>query len=139
MTPKGQAGRELDALVAERVMGYVWKDESPSGRFLNSPEGWPAGYVPQGSSEMTWTSHLPHYSTDIAAAWLVVERLMNVDADDASHRYCLDFRADREPWGSDAPFVVEIRTQNAKRLAYVSADTMPLAICRAALAALGAP
>lgn len=44
------AGRELDALVAEKVMGYEVNRE---------------GY----------TGYLPSFSTDIAAAWDVVEKL----------------------------------------------------------------
>jgi len=47
-------GRELDALIAERVMG---------GRKIDDP-GKPFGL-----------GGAPHYSTDIAAAWEVVERL----------------------------------------------------------------
>ena len=50
-------GRELDAIVAERVMGYEVRDET-----------W---RQPPSSS---WRE-VPHYSSDIAAAWEVVERM----------------------------------------------------------------
>src|SRR5919106_517365 len=44
-----EAGRELDALVAEKVMG--WPDYAEK-------------------------NHCPEYSTDIAAAWLIVEEFV---------------------------------------------------------------
>src|SRR5690606_4737413 len=55
-----EAGRDLDALVAEKVLGLrVYRD---SGNvFLGSPDSHPD----------TWG--LPPYSTDIAAAWQVIE------------------------------------------------------------------
>lgn len=51
-----QAGRDLDALVAEKVM------KNPLGR-------------PSFEVAQKWFTDLPHYSTDIAAAWEVVEEL----------------------------------------------------------------
>ncbi len=54
-------GRELDALVAEKVMGWkmdasaVWHGPGPSCLVL------------------------PHYSTDIADAWEIVEKLQSQD------------------------------------------------------------
>ena len=59
--------RELDALVAEKVMGwkpYSKRKQREAGATWTHPDGYNAGY---GS----W----PEYSTDIAAAWLVVEKM----------------------------------------------------------------
>lgn len=55
-----EAGRELDALVAERVMGLEAVND-----------GWVAESFPNGG--MVYP--LPEYSTDIAAAWRIVEIL----------------------------------------------------------------
>lgn len=53
-----QAGRELDALVAEKVMGHCVKRGAE-----NIPRIW--------SVQRGW-DRIPDYSTDIAAAWGVV-------------------------------------------------------------------
>jgi len=64
-------GRELDALVAERVMGWT-----------REPKGWLS--PPMGDPRMMWAAtwdeagrpgYLPSYSTDIAAVWEVVEQM----------------------------------------------------------------
>jgi hypothetical protein len=91
------AGRELDALVAEKVMG----------RDMTRPAGFkhPIG--------------MPHYSTDIAAAWEVVERLRA-----AGHWFDLrDIRGN----GYWASFGQEMSAEG---------KTASLAICLAALKAL---
>ena len=75
-----EAGRALDALVAERVMGFIWRVSKVSGRrCLISPDYCPAWFVDvaNGSEPLAdqWDTRLPNYSTDIAAAWQVVEKL----------------------------------------------------------------
>lgn len=103
------AGRKLDRLIAARVMGL--------GR---------ARYVrrePFGSDWMLGTGNnvLPHYSTDIAAAWEVREELFrrglvyDVTLNGRGPVYCEVERPDSTVW-----FTSE-------------GDTAPLAICRAAL------
>ncbi len=79
-------GRELDALVAEKVMGWAW----PEGRcpvcgwrFAESREH---GCVPDDCSQRPRPNPIaseawPHYSTDIAAAWQVVEKLRELHPD----------------------------------------------------------
>lgn len=67
-----KAGRELDALIAEKVMGWILGPERitrPDGGSFDAPihDDWEyKGYRPYS---------LPPYSTDIAAAWLVIEKL----------------------------------------------------------------
>lgn len=57
-----QAGRALDKLVADRVMGWkVFESEMDGGR-------------PPHSSVSLVLKSFPHYSTDIAAAWEVFEQ-----------------------------------------------------------------
>jgi hypothetical protein len=59
MTRKLQPGRELDALVAERVMGYPGD-----------------GNVWHVTGDYARADDIPHYSTDIAAAWEAAETLL---------------------------------------------------------------
>lgn len=119
-----KAGREMDARIAAEVMGYVW-DESRC-RIC----GWPL--VAQGESGC-WSSNCSlrpppevradepaGYSTSIAAAWTVVDRLVS------------------EGWGlmvhDNKPndgYLVEFDTP--ERWAYADASTIAEAICRAAL------
>ena len=93
------AGRELDALVAEKVMGWV-----PGAGFAN---------------DTYWS-----FSTDIAAAWQVIEKMLNdgygTSIADGPHGWSVAFGSTEKPF-ADA-----------------DGDTPALAICRAALAALGA-
>jgi hypothetical protein len=63
-----EAGRELDALVAEKVMG------AENVRWIRPELGWPnqpvqATYAGAGNSEY---QSVPRYSTDIKAAWRVL-------------------------------------------------------------------
>jgi hypothetical protein len=111
-------GREIDLLVAERVMG--WERREHTGLWTHNPT-------------RQWSvapSFVPHYSTSIKAGWQVVEALgllvsptlvggwgagvfkgrQGMAVPDGGMRYC-------EPG------------------TWAEADTAPLAICLAALAA----
>lgn len=103
-------GPELDQLVAEKIMG-----------------------------------HLADYSTDISAAWEVVEKIINQDHDGTD--YWVDIRITSTPNGKNPmdyrPLVwVSFYPTNHRRSEYEymgaigEADTLPLAICRAALKAM---
>lgn len=83
-----QAGRELDALVAEKMFGLIRDDINP-------------------------------FSTDISAAWQVVEKWK-----DASW----SFEAETHE-GPEGCWTVKVGKFEAK------ADTLPLAVCHASLAA----
>lgn len=117
------AGPELDALVAEQVMGWT----------LGEPE-YVMGYLSHGGSMMrlwkgpgipTAKGILPgqldwHPSTDIAAAWAVVEKLRGgfLWLDSGNELFRAAF------WkGPD----------NGGQVCECSAETAPLAICLAAL------
>jgi hypothetical protein len=112
-----EAGRELDALVAERVMkwGIYWADTGGEHR---EPL---RGDVDRKRED--WS--VPEFSIDISAAWQVVEHL----------------RA--QGWGitisqhHDDPWLVSMgRFANLHTVAIAEeGDTAALAICRAALAA----
>lgn len=98
--------RELDAEVAEKVMGWN-KCDKFTNPLLRKVQLVIIGY--------------PHYSTDIAAAWLVVEKIPGWFA----------LIKEEEGWKCE----YEIETGE---IDYVLWPTAPEAICRAALAALKA-
>jgi len=116
--------RELDATVAEKVMGFVW-DESRC-RIC----GWPFG---DGVADCTKDScslrptpkrraDAPaHYSTSIADAWLVVEEMIKRHPERDFHLEHL-----HDQWGCG----------NCTDDVWTSADTAPEAICLAALEAV---
>ena len=99
-------GRELDALVAEKVMGFT-----PAV----GPSGTRYGFV--------GGSHLPAYSTDIAAAW----RLMDHFKGDEQHPMV---RYDGKRPEGKPRWTAVVRTCRG------DADTAPHAICLAALKAV---
>lgn len=122
------AGRELDALVAERVMGWQLV---PAVNGIESPWWWDANGPVHSMDKSDWRGGW-YPSTNIAAAWEVVER-MGADGWDAEldqfhnfmHIWDACFRKldnrDQGQW-------LELRTGRA--------DAAPLAICRAALKAV---
>jgi len=78
--------RELDAEVAQKVMGWVWwvhageRSMHPGQRFLalDDGSGWVTSTISRpakGDEPIHGNDSVPHYSTDISAAWEVVEHL----------------------------------------------------------------
>jgi len=151
-----KAGREFDALVAELVMGWEWlqrpNEEAGSvviRKALFGPEPWvrfnfnPEQWVPAQESAprfYDWdeccglrendghinTFRLPPYSTDIAAAWTVVEKLIERTPEEDIHIEHL-----HGEWAVDCFYSVHFGGWDE----CVLAETAPLAICRAALIA----
>lgn len=108
-----EAGRELDALVAEKVMGLTPVEWS----------GW-EGDLSLVYGDQETGGIVPRYSTDIGAAWEVVEKLKQ---DRTVHL-----------WSVPSGYMVQMTGVNAKMLEVIGqADTAPLAICRAALSSVG--
>jgi len=102
---KMPAGGELDALIEEKVMGL--KD----------------------------AARIPPYSTDIAAAWTVVETMLRKDG---VYFGCPHFKHKHQnlaslgyPEGTECWYCV-INTKKLNKVV-ICADTAPLAICRIAL------
>lgn len=114
-----EAGPELDANVAERVFGWTGC-QVQHGRF--------AGYPPNSGQ---FTFGRP-YSTDIAAAWLVVERMRDrgywVRIEDYTDGWRVTFsvpsKDEPDDWLNDVMLS--------------EAGTMPAAVCDAALEVLEA-
>lgn len=114
------AGRELDAIVASRVMGWASAD-------VDTAMLCASGSI-AACSEMT-TGHVPDYSTDIAAAWLVVERIH-----EHGHAITVERWLGNPELGKwSAAFTLE----NGHDTGQCVAESAPLAICRAALVAAG--
>ena len=131
-----EAGRELDALVAEQVMGWelstvstlcvegnhrIWEQRLAVGDRFQRREAcetcreWP-----------------PHYSTDIVEAWGVWEQLT------AAHPDCFYLGRVDAHWSPDPEdrwAIFEDEMYDAPGY-YVGGSTAPLAICRAALKVL---
>ena len=139
------AGRELDALVAERVIGWQWMQwdrlegipEDHQGRFL-ALAGQPEAHA--ANMDLPLAKHalmsVPYYSTDIDAAWHVVEAMRarwaeqdNAKRGEPDAWQFQDF-AD-EGWGAS---VIWLHHDGPIDMVIDIAPTLPLAICRAALA-----
>jgi len=104
---KMEAGRKLDALVAEKVMGL-------SGPFDVCDCGWPGNHIGK--------TLIPPYSTSISAAWEVVEKLK---ADGTT----IDIQSRTPGW---TVIVDELYDSGVE----VRAPTAPVAICFAAIKAI---
>jgi hypothetical protein len=133
-TPEGGSmnpGRELDALVAEKVMGLTQCAGGMHG------DSFPNSYCYAHPDTPEMGSEVYPYSTDIVAAWEVVEKMwaehiprtrygvyrLQLNRLDTG-RYVCEFACDPE-----GDFSTHSRGE---------ADTAPLAICLAALKAVGA-
>ena len=119
-----KAGRELDALVAEKVMG--WKECTVEAGItgqaaLGSIGAW--YWIDEGGRKMI-EGYVKPYSKNIAAAWEVVEKLLESGESVA-------VRQGQIPSGMIRQCCIGFREG-------VEAETVPLAICRAALVAVGA-
>jgi hypothetical protein len=127
------AGREMDALIAEKIMGYTLSELSlpayPKYKLFDIESGEFSGYVKE----------VPHYSTDIADAWEVVKRMpipfklekcwekaYQIGPEGWSACWCTD--ADCEGCNENS------RCTNGDD---AWAETAPLAICRYALKVAG--
>jgi hypothetical protein len=116
-----KAGRELDALVAEKVMG--WSDV---GNITIGMTTYVAGHRPKGEQTV-----VPAYSTSMAAAWAVVDALR-------ARGLHLAFNDTLSAWRvlffTVGRFDTRYFTDGAN---YEFADTPAHAICLAALRAVG--
>lgn len=124
-----KAGPKLDALIAEKVMGWrlvkveEWEPADPNTCRWHLDDGW--AWDGRDGSDYAW-KWKP--STDISLAWQVVEKLA-----EKADRY-VAVRHDR--WYDKHPYLVEIhdplmRNSFPKIVQY--GETAPLAICLAAL------
>lgn len=112
-------GRELDALVAEKVMGW---------RLLNLRT---EGYSPGQDSRVHNSKPIPPYSTSISAAWEIVKHLM-----EKGFEIALWGPVDRG-FKKNPNWVSEVTNMVTRAWWQSEADTATHAICLAALKAVG--
>ena len=147
---KLEAGRELDALVAEHIFG--WKRIAEGSVSINVPSGEtvllndlfvsPDDYerVMVRGLALVAPMNLPDFSTDISAAWEVVEHVRRMHP----ARVWFELYAPR----GDLPWTAVFFTRclewedsmyemGSDRIIPSSGKEAPLAICRAALKAVG--
>jgi hypothetical protein len=131
------AGRELDAMVAERVMGWRWLNyrwhDGTSKQLL-----WPsdADEQPRGDDfDRLYDGRLVpwdiNYSTDIAAAWQVVEHFHE------QRGWFVSIQSDGG-WNFHNNGTTKGWEVTIGREGEAFAPTLPLALCRAALKAVAA-
>lgn len=116
------AGREMDSLIAERVMKwYITKGEYSGKEYWNDSDDY-SHYSLQGFNP----------STHILAAWEVLEKMNNegcrvlVNVADEKDGEVIRGRAISGEWHSNI-------VKSGERHNHAYAETAPLAICRAAL------
>lgn len=123
-----EAGRELDALIAERVMGYE-VSRIRAGALLVEVYAIERRDEAHPSFDVVMCNYYPvsvrRYSTDIAAAWEVVEKL-----NETERWPTIQFGPSED--GDLRWWVTLVNPADAD----VYAETAPLAICRAALKAV---
>ena len=126
-----KAGRELDALIAEKVMGHKCSCGREDLNNRANPYGIKGFCLVHGSTDIVGGN----YSTNIADAWEVVEKLgrwrgfdfMLVMPDPEQTFHLHTYEAGWYEATNDGP----------ERRVVSDADTAPLAICLAALKAKG--
>lgn len=112
-----EAGRDLDGLIATLAFGAK---ENGFFQFQDYSERQPVYKFPNTGSEI-----LPHYSTNISDAMLVVESLRTKGA-------WLSFSVLPNGFTWDVRGVIDERKPSENRF-IAHAETLPLAICRAFL------
>ena len=112
-------------MIAEKVMGWQWETNPING----ASRLMPPGYTPKLGDPLFPRTH---YSTDIAAAWKVAQKLY-----EKGLIVCITLDRDEQRYG---PVECYIEDDKRKRddtiVALAYALTAPLAICKAALKAV---
>jgi hypothetical protein len=120
-----KSGRELDALVAEKVMR--WK------RVPSAMQGWSVGWeIPEGSRFAPgWALFTPGFSTSIEAAWEVVERIKAIGCVDIQVLHGGTYQVQIDRYGASAGW-------DSAFVESTEGESAPHAICLAALKSIGA-
>jgi hypothetical protein len=157
-TKELEAGRELDAEVAEKIFDWRWfarldfdddpdtpsntawlfpadseeRDTGGKGLFgepITVRHGVVGPFTPCKPRKKSWACNAPRYSTDIKDAWEVVEMMLAQG---------WHFNLECEPESGESPCAMFYKGRDSygERDAHsMSATTVPLAICLAALKA----
>jgi hypothetical protein len=113
-----KAGRKLDVLIAEKLFNDIF----PFQKFLRN-------YCRPLPDDSLAFEPCPHYSTDIKAAWKIVEKLLTMLPNQDFH---IEHWADESVSGWQVSSCFEL----GKWKKWVKAKTLPHAICLAALKAI---
>lgn len=105
-----QPGRELDILIAEKIFGHMMNEDHIVKWAQISDDDWEPSFEP-----------CPHYSTSIADAWQVVEKMKELGAEINIGFY--------EKWDCEFDYPIGCNWRAV-------AETAPEAICKAALIAI---
>jgi len=111
---KERNDQELNTLVAERLMGLIIRRSRRAGIKVSYPG-------------TTIQYDLPDYLEDIALAWQIVERLLD-----------LGYYTTIKPHCFYTPIAWIARVENEEAVEETLAESAPRAICLAALKAVGA-
>lgn len=127
------AGREMDKAISRYIFGntkFCCKDYDDDYHAIKEPNGCFVNY-----------ELVPRYSTDIAAAWQVVEQVTKTQCDDTGSFYVFKIVKKHHKWCTyiKHPLWMGIHNELGKNyeMYQAYADTAPLAICRCALKAMG--
>lgn len=114
--------RKLDAEVAEKVMGWT--------KIVYDPKvpDMPMGMDPERNSPRV----IPGFSSEVDNAWAVVEAMRGKGCTTIE----IELRGDK--WTAMIGPPAESKGGSGTPVGFAVADTMPLAVCRAALSALEA-
>jgi len=112
-----KAGMELDRLIHEDVMGFTLKDH-------------PYGGMSWHNGEFFVSRSHPSYSTDIASAWEVVEKLVEMDF------YPDLISTSSDGWVWQCVLHTTLDDEYPDNPFYGRSNTAPHAICLAALKAI---
>lgn len=138
MSDQLKPGRELDALIERRVFGREPKSKLPCVQCGAETYGRESGCAfADCRHDGPDTAKLPRYSTEIGAAWLVVEHLLTTKAADKFHLS----HGDTFPPEWNAHFLQTRQTDTSGALfewrnVDADAETAPHSICLAALKAV---
>lgn len=122
-----EAGRVLDLAIAEKVFGLYVTSRPKADVFFYQRDN-----KNFDESKVVYESEVPHYSTDIAAAWTVVEKMHECDfTTQRMHRTGGKSSTTKGGWR-----VGLSDNEMGPDTAWCIADTLPLAICRCALQAV---
>lgn len=114
------AGREIDIIVAEQVMGWQIETDAAKLKQLNRYIAQKAGDCWWRTPEGGWSCDPPPYSSEIAATWKVVERMK------ATGRFLFLFQG---PAGNKVAFAESLASDPD----YITERNLTGAICKAAL------
>ena len=136
------AGRKMDALVAEKVMGlelYHLPAQWAEGSTPDGEDGWDGFFCPRCGTPEVMYSDSPcckYYSASIACAWEVVEHFTGEDCKEQD--FFIECWSDGEWFVAFHPVGYSSRSPKAWCDGKITGSpSAPLAICRAALMAVG--